>query len=214
MNRNIGMLFDLDGVLIDSEHEYGKIWKQISEMFPTEFEDLPTRIKGMTLTNILNTYFPGKETEVTNALHLLESKMTYRWLPGAREFIEWLNAEKIPIALVTSSDNYKMKHLKHDLPELMPMFNDIVTANRISRSKPDPEGYLLGASLIGCNIRKCAIFEDSLQGVKAGMASGAYVVGIAGTLPASIITPFCNNVVNSFSDINKESLINNLISRN
>ena len=80
-----------------------------------------------------------------------------------------------------------MEHLREEIPELEGMMTELVTADRITRSKPDPEGYILAANLLGADPKNCVVFEDSLQGVKAGRASGAYVTGIAGTLPASVI---------------------------
>ena len=141
-------------------------------------------------------------------LHDLESRMTYRWLPGAKEFVEWLCEMNIPRVLVTSSDDKKMEHLKEEVPELMGMFTEIITANRITKSKPDPEGYLLAASLVNADIKNCVVIEDSMQGVNAGKNSGAYVIGVAGTWPAKEIEPFCNIVVNNLSEINKKNLIN------
>ena len=61
-----------------------------------------------------------------------------------------------------------MAHLKEELPELRDMFDFVVTADLITKSKPDPEGYLLGAKKIDKDIRNCVVFEDSAQGVKAG----------------------------------------------
>lgn len=203
-----GALFDLDGVLIDSETEYTKIWSEINRRFPTGYDDLALRIKGMTLHNILATYYPDASVayKVRDTLHELESHMTYRWLPGARELLEWLMANGVPRALVTSSDNKKMEHLNEEIPELVPMMSALITANRISRSKPDPEGYLLGASEIGIPISRCVVFEDSLQGVKAGRASGAFVVGVAGTLKPEILQPFCDIIVSSLEDLEPAKL--------
>ena len=203
-----GALFDLDGVLIDSETEYTKIWSEINRRFPTGYDDLALRIKGMTLDNILATYYPDASLAnvVRDTLHELESHMTYRWLPGAEKLLKWLMADSIPRALVTSSDNKKMEHLKEEIPELMPMMSAVITADRISRSKPDPEGYLLGAHEIGIPISQCVVFEDSLQGVKAGRASGAFVVGVAGTLKPEILQPFCDIIVSSLEDLEPAKL--------
>lgn len=203
-----GALFDLDGVLIDSETEYTKIWSEINRRFPSGYDDLALRIKGMTLDNILATYYPDASlaNDVRDTLHELESHMTYRWLPGARELLKWLMADSIPRALVTSSDNKKMEHLQEEIPELMPMMSAVITADRISRSKPDPEGYLLGAHEIGIPISQCVVFEDSLQGVKAGRASGAFVVGVAGTLKPEILQPFCDIVVSSLEELEPAKL--------
>ena len=215
--KNIGALFDLDGVLIDSESEYTKIWSEVHRRFPTDTVDLPKKIKGMTLDNIIRTYFSaldGKEEQrLRDTLHQLENQMTYEWLPGAEDFVEWLIKEDIPRALVTSSDNEKMQHLREQLPQLEKMMTTVVTADKITKSKPDPEGYLLAAKLLGLKPEHCVVFEDSLQGVKAGKASGAYVIGVAGTLPAETIAPYCDVVVDSLTDLNRDDLINTLLMR-
>lgn len=209
LDTKIGVLFDLDGVLIDSEREYSKIWSEINRQFPTGYPDFTTRIKGMTLDNILATYFEAlyDTAAIRTTLYALESRMKYEWLPGAKQFVEWLISKDIPRALVTSSDNKKMSHLREEIPELERMMTAIVTADKIHHSKPDPEGYLLAARLIGADSGNCAVVEDSRQGVKAGQSSGAYVVGIAGTLPASEISPFCDVVVDNLDEIDKDSLI-------
>ncbi len=204
----IAFLFDLDGVLIDSETEYTKIWSEINHRFPSGYDDLAFRIKGMTLDNIMKTYYPDESTDKTirNLLHEMESKMTYRWLPGAKEMLQWLDNKGIPHVLVTSSDDKKMEHLREEIPELESMFTFIVTANLITRSKPDPEGYLLGAGEVGVRPENCVVFEDSLQGVKAGRNSGAYVTGVAGTLPASTIEPYCDRVVSTLEGFDMEEI--------
>ncbi len=206
--KPIGFLFDLDGVLIDSESEYSKIWTTINEKYKSGIPDFASKIKGMTLDNILKN-FPDSEKydEIRDMLHDLESRMTYRWLPEAKEFIEWLVNNNIPRALVTSSDDKKMEHLREELPELEGLFTEIITANRITKSKPDPEGYLLAASMIGADIRNCVVIEDSMQGVNAGKNSGAYVIGVAGTWPAEEIEPFCNVIVNNLGEVDKDKLI-------
>lgn len=211
----IAFLFDLDGVLIDSESEYTQIWSEINRRFPTGIPDLALRIKGMTLDNILAQHYPEPEKDraVRATLHELENQMTYRWLPGAKEFIQWLIDQDIPRVLVTSSDNEKMAHLKEEIPELEGMFTDIVTADKITKSKPDPEGYLLGAKLAGANPENCVVVEDSWQGVNAGKASGAFVIGVEGTLPAERIEPFCNIVVSNLQEIDKNNIIPILVNR-
>lgn len=213
--NKIGFLFDLDGVLIDSEKEYTKIWAEIDRRYPSGYPDLPTRIKGMTLVEIIDTYFsePEKRTAVPALLYELEGKMKYEWLPGARELLQWLNEAGIPAVLVTSSNEIKMNHLREELPELESFFTEIVTGDKVTKSKPDPEGYLLGASIIGRNIENCVVFEDSLQGVKAGKSSGAFVIGVEGTLPAEKIGEFADMVIDSLEKIDCNLIIELLKNR-
>ncbi|MCH5237082.1 MAG: HAD family phosphatase [Muribaculaceae bacterium] len=210
--NNIGFLFDLDGVLIDSEREYSKIWSTINREFPTGVKSLEKIIKGCTLDKILNDFYPEKniQTKVAARLHELEQKMKYRYLPGSKEFLDKLSERKLKKALVTSSDNTKMRHLKEEIPELLDYFDFIVTADLVTESKPSPQGYLAAAKKIDRKIKNCVVFEDSLQGVMAGRNAGAYVIGIYGTLPGETLSPYSDMIIGSLSEIVLENLIEKL----
>lgn len=214
-NNNIGFLFDLDGVLIDSEKEYSRIWRTVNQIYPSGTESIESVIKGCTLDKILDDYYPDSVIRelVIKKLYELEQQMRYEMLPGAAQMLGALKTKGIPSALVTSSNDVKMKHLDEELPELRNSFDFIVTADLISASKPDPEGYLLAAGKLGVNPVKCVVFEDSLQGVKAGRNAGAFVIGMAGTLPAETIAPYCDLVVDSMTQIELDSLIQTLKER-
>lgn len=210
----IGFLFDLDGVIIDSESEYTRIWEEIEKKFPTGRENFALAIKGQTLTKILEDNFPVSiREEVKVMLHMLEEKMKYSYCRDAEEFIRELNSRGRRIAIVTSSDNMKMAHLFTDIPELRTNVYGIIDATKVSRSKPDPEGYLRGAEMLCREIGKCAVFEDSVQGVMAGRASGAYVIGIAGTKKREDLEPYCHIVVDRLREVDIEELENLLSDR-
>ena len=213
-NNDIACLFDLDGVLVDSERIYTKIWEAIEKQWPTGIEDFAYKIKGTTLEDILERHFPEDAREdITKELLRLEGMMIYGPMPGAIEFIDALKAKGIPVALVTSSNGLKMDHLWHDMPGFKEKFDVIITGDEVSNSKPDPEGYLAAAKALGVDPKRCAVFEDSLQGVKAGNAVGAFVIGVAGTLKASDIQPFSDIVVNAVADIYPDRLEETLKAR-
>lgn len=213
-NNDIACLFDLDGVLVDSERIYTKIWEAIEKHWPTGIENFAYKIKGTTLEDILERHFPEEAREdITKELLRLEGMMIYRPMPGAIEFIDALKAKGIPVALVTSSNGLKMDHLWHDMPGFKEKFDVIITGDEVTNSKPDPEGYLAAAKALGVDPKRCAVFEDSLQGVKAGKAAGAFVIGIAGTLNASDIQPYSDIVVNAVADIYPDRLEETLKAR-
>ena len=214
MNK-IGFLFDLDGVLIDSEKEYTRIWTTIGQLFPTQYEDFAIKIKGMTLTNILKTYYEDNinREAVRKQLYAMESEMRYEWLPGAKELLQELCDRGIPKALVTSSNQDKMAYLYRQIPELKNFFEAIITGDKVPRSKPDPVGYEIGAMEIGCRPHKCAVFEDSLQGVMAGERAGAMVIGVIGTLKEEVIAPHCNLCVSTLIDFPLERIIHYIATR-
>ena len=213
--NNIGFLFDLDGVIIDSESEYSRIWSQINHEFPSGIDNLELVIKGTTLDNILNEHYPSEpvRSQVESRLHELENKMEYKYLPGAFRFLKDLKESNLKIALVTSSDDMKMEHLKEEIPDLTTLFDFIVTARHVTRSKPDPQGYLLAASKLGVKAENCAVFEDSLQGVTAGNNAGAYVIGIRGTVSEESLKPFCDSIVTRLDEIAIDKLVDILSSR-
>lgn len=212
--KGIGCLFDCDGVIVDSERIYTKIWEAIEKQWPTGIDNFAYKIKGTTLEDILERHFPEEvRDDVTKELLRLEAMMIYDALPGALGFLDDLRRKGIPTAMVTSSNGYKMAHLWNDMPDLKEKFDVIITGDEVKCSKPNPEGYLAAATAIGVDPKRCAVFEDSLQGVKAGKAAGAFVVGVAGTLKASDIAPYSDIVVDKVADINIEELVKILKNR-
>ena len=213
--KRVGFLFDLDGVIIDSEAQYSKIWRQIDDTYPTGIPSFEKVIKGCTLTKILNENYPDPEIrgKVCEMLHYLENRMVYEYKEGSKEFLVSLSEKGIPASLVTSSDEEKMSHLQEQIPELFDFFDFIVTANLVKTSKPSPEGYLLGASKIGTDPSHSVVFEDSLQGVMAGRKAGAYVVGVKGTIPVEHLETYSDLIIDSLSEIDLEKLIHEVAER-
>ena len=182
--KRLGALFDLDGVLVDTESLYTRFWSDTDRLYPTGIDDYARAIKGMTLTKILENYATDElKAIIVEAIHNFEATMVYPLMEGAAELLADLRRHGIPTAIVTSSDSVKMSHLFRDLPDLRPMVDEVIDASKVTRSKPDPQGYLLGAEAIGVEPENCFVFEDSFQGLAAGKASGAMVVALATTFP-------------------------------
>lgn len=195
-----GMLFDLDGVLVDSEGEYSKFWGAMGDRYGL-VSTFASDIKGTTIGEILLNFPEADRDAILAALHEFESNMEYPVYPGVLEFLGRLKKGGISSAIVTSSDNVKMDLLFGRRPELREMVNVVITGSMVSRSKPDPEGYLKGAELIGVPIEECCVFEDSLQGLQAGRSSGATVVGIATTNSREKVAPLADMTVDRFEEI-------------
>jgi len=214
--HDIGFLFDLDGVIIDSERKYTEIWREIDSIYPTGVSGMEYKIKGTTLDHILNTYFPDPVIQkcVTGLLYDKEQTMIYDYTKGARELLEKIKASGLPAALVTSSNGRKMERLWRQRPELKGYFNVIIDGSQVSHSKPDPEGYLKASEAIGVNPSNCAVFEDSLQGVTAGKLAGAFVIGVAGTMPDDIMLSGSDFFAGTLDDVDFPHLCSILRSRN
>lgn len=196
-----GALFDLDGVLVDTEGIYTDFWRQIDRLFPTGVKDFALVIKGNTLSRILDTYFPAEQhPAIKELLRKQEDEMKYKLFPGVLEMLAEIKTAGWGIAIVTSSNNTKMEHLFEQIPRLGEMIDILVTDGDVTHSKPDPEGYLLAAQRLGCDPQNCIVFEDSLAGIEAGRRSGATVVAVATTNPRSVIEPLNDIVVNIVSE--------------
>lgn len=206
--QQTGWLFDLDGVIIDSETEYSRIWGDIEALFPTGVENFPRRIKGTTLPNILSTYFNPKDFEaITAELSRRESLMEYDYCPFARELLDFLKERNLPIAIVTSSMDDKMMKLRIRHPELFDIVDVIVDASCKVKSKPSPEGYLLGARKIGKSPEMCVVVEDSVQGMRAGKAAGAFVVGLTGTFGRENVEGEADIVIDSLDELDIDRVL-------
>lgn len=202
-----GALFDLDGVIIDSETLYTGFWNEIESEFPTGIPDYAVAIKGRTLESILGVY-PTEEIrrEITRRLMDFQASMRFSPLPGAMEMLESLAEAGVPAALVTSSDAVKMERLFGMMPRLRELFATVIDGSMVTHSKPHPEGYCRAAAAIGMGPEKCVVFEDSLQGLAAGRASGAVVVGMATTYPRDRIERLADCVISSWDELPLERL--------
>lgn len=205
-----GVLFDLDGVLIDTEGTYTQFWEAVDRHFPTGVEGFAQVIKGSNLHNILHTYFPTEEmrAQVAEMLDDFQRDMQYNYFPGAIELLNELKDNGIACCIVTSSDKRKMESLYSQHPDFPSHFNVIVTGNMVSEPKPSPECFLLGAKLLGIDIKDCVVIEDSINGLKAGIASGAHVIGLYTTCSREAIAPHCHMVAPTIGNLTTQSLIN------
>lgn len=197
-------LFDLDGVIIDSETQYSEFWKRVGER---DFPHLPTfssDIKGCTLTQIIDRYYAGDEARtrrVVRELDEFESRMTYPLTAGALEFVDDLRAKGWKTAVVTSSNAKKMACLHRVHPTLGTHFDRVFTSEDAQRSKPAPDCYVNAARCLGFAPEACYVVEDSLNGVRAGHDSGAHTIGITTTNPADALRPYCEHVVDGYEEL-------------
>ena len=105
MNKFKAALFDLDGVLVDTEGTYTEFWGEIGKNYGKK-ATFANDIKGTTLTDILSTHFAEPETrkEIESKLHDFEDNMEFHLFPGVKEFLKELRRRGVKCAIVTSSD--------------------------------------------------------------------------------------------------------------
>ena len=123
------------------------------------------------------------------------------------DFLDSLSDVGIRCALVTSSADSKMAQVYQKLPWLRSRFDVIVTGSMVTHSKPDPEGYLTAARLLGEDPSRCVVAEDSIQGLQAGRAAGAKVIGLTTTNSRKAVEPLADEVLDSWTGYSVERLL-------
>lgn len=207
----IAVLFDFDGVVMDTESQYSVFWHKMGVDY-LGISDLENRVKGQTLKYIYDMFFAGKtseQDEITKALNRFEQEMDYEYVPGVEAFIADLRRNGVKMAVVTSSNDQKMAAVYRKHPEVKSMFDRILTADMFAHSKPAPDCFLLGMEVFGTTPATTYVFEDSFNGLKAGMASGATVIGLATTNTREEIAGLCHYVIDDFSGMTYEKLVEN-----
>lgn len=208
MKRLKAALFDLDGVVFDTEPQYTVFWgRQFQEFYPGS-SSLEHAIKGQTLVQIFDRYFGGelaaKRALISRRLKEYERQMHFDYIQGFPRFMEALRAQGIKTALVTSSDQGKMEIVYKQRPELRSLYDAILTAEDFEKSKPDPDCYLKAAARLGAVPSQCIVLEDSYNGLRAGRAAQMRVVGFATTNPREGVAPLADVVVDDYEDLSLE----------
>jgi len=209
MFNNTAFLFDLDGVIIDTEPQYDIFWKATAEKYQLGIERFEKIIKGTVLPDILSRYFSlFSETiqqEIVSANQAFELEMDIIPVPGVLSFLENAKKAGIPLGLVTSSGDRKIEYTFSRLP-IRQYFDTIVSADRITKGKPDPMCYLLAAQDLGVSPENCYVFEDSFNGIQSGNTAGMKVIGLSTTNSADSIAKDCIKVVPDFLNFSVLSL--------
>lgn len=203
-------LFDLDGVIIDSEPCYDQFWNNAVQKYRIPIENFPAIIKGNTLKAILEKYFYNYPIEIQQQIIQecsdFEQTMDYLPIPGTLTFIEQLKRNGYPIALVTSSDSKKVASVISRL-KLENIFNSIVTADRISVGKPHPECFLLAAQDLNKAPSACIVFEDSFAGLEAARRAHMKIVALSTTNPPEQLQGKADLVIPNFDSIQVQKIV-------
>ena len=211
MNKEkpIVALFDFDGVVVDTEPQYTLFWDEKGKKYHPEIPNFGHHIKGQTLIQIYKQFFrepEGLQDEITRQLLDYEFTMHFEYIDGVVDFMKELREKGVKLAIVTSSNDAKMANAYREHPELKTMVDCIVTADRVTHSKPHPECFLLGAEMLGVEKDNCIVFEDSFHGIEAGNRAGMKVIGLATTNSAEAIADKCALVIPDFTDFTFEKM--------
>ncbi|MDR3140153.1 MAG: HAD family phosphatase [Tannerellaceae bacterium] len=204
------VLFDFDGVLVDTEPIYDIFWNEAGKRYNTGIENFAGIIKGTTLPDIIASHFNDRtEEEIQTIIRestAYEKNMPLPAMPGSMEFLHLLKKRRVTMGLVTSSDREKIERAIA-LYQLDRIFSAIVTSDRITKGKPDPMCYLLAASDLNVSPGDCLVFEDSFAGIQAATEAGMQVIALSTTNPVESLLDKASKVIPDFKGITFEQFL-------
>lgn len=205
---SFGVIFDMDGVIVDSNPYHKIALKQFCREHGYELSDehLITKIFGRTNREWITALFgqiPEEKiiqyTEEKEALYRKLFDRDIRPVDGLIPFLDALVTGRIPVAIGTSAPRSNVDFtLRKTGTEKY--FNTILNDTFVTHSKPHPEIYLKTAQALGFPNSRCIVIEDSLSGIEAGKAAGSPVIGITTTHSREELA-HCDLVIDDFVNL-------------
>ena len=209
-NKPQAVIFDMDGVILDSERVLLEGWKELAKEVPMPgIEEAYIRVCGttmeateQTMKEIYGADFPFEDME--NRAIAIRDRLYPAGIPlkpGVRELLNLLREHQIPIALATSTAG-DLARGKLETAGLWHYFDAAVTGEMVQHSKPDPEIFLLAMQQLGSDPKMSVIIEDSFNGIRAGHAAGAQVIMVPDLQqPDTEIFLLCDRIFPSLHEV-------------
>ncbi len=184
-----GFIFDLDGVIVDTAKYHYLAWKKLANQLGFDFtEEQNEMFKGVSRKRCLEILLEIGDIKATQEQFdtwMVEKNVDYlqyidkmdasEILPDVKKVLEFLVANKQPIALGSASKNAQPILEKVGL---LPYFDSIVDGNNVTKAKPDPEVFLIAAKQLGVTPENCVVFEDAVAGIEAANNANMISIGI------------------------------------
>lgn len=212
-----GLIFDLDGVIVDTAKYHFLAWESLADELGIPFSIADNeRLKGVSRMASLEVilelgqknFSPEQKEELCTKKNDLNLTYIHKMkrneiFPGIREFIENAKLEGYLISLGSSSANAGLIMDKLQIREL---FDAIVDGTVVTIAKPEPDIFMKGAELLGLPCRQCLVFEDSVAGIEAAHSAGMAAVGIG----TKELLPEAEIHLPGYLDITIEKLIHDI----
>jgi beta-phosphoglucomutase len=190
MEHQAAVIFDMDGVLVDTYHAHYRSWLSMAEPEGLTFSEAqfaPTF--GRTSREIIGTFWGAGRFSAEEIAALDDKKeaafraiiaQDFPAMPGARELLRRLRQAGFVLAVGSSAPPANVDVVLEKLG-VRSLFGAIVTGSDVTRGKPDPQVFLLAAQRLGIPPARCAVVEDAPPGIAAAKAAGMAAVGLTST---------------------------------
>lgn len=204
-----GAIFDMDGLLFDTELVYNREWYKIANQYDlTIHEEMLDELRGTNgsvMNDIINRYCKDVDAEkltkelFENAKHSLAVNVPMK--AGAHELLDYLKAHAVKMAIASSAPSALiMSNLKG--AGMDSYFDVVVSGQQVTHGKPAPDIFLLAASKLGLAPKDCYVLEDSIHGVHAGVRAGCFTIMVPDLVaPDAQVCELCNAIYPSLFDV-------------
>jgi HAD superfamily hydrolase (TIGR01509 family) len=209
-----GVIFDMDGVIMDNNAYHEKAWFEFCNSYGISLtpEEIHHQIFGRIAKDTLEYIFKKKLSREEIDYYVGQKEKIYRDIyskeirpnNGLIRLLDDLKAHKLGLGLATSAPPGNVDFTLQHIP-IRKYFDVILDADSVIKGKPDPEIYLKAIGMLGFVPGECIIFEDSLPGIRSGIAAGAHVIGVATTHKREELKAV-KWIVDDFEAINSEYL--------
>ena len=209
MSELKGVIFDMDGTMVDNALYHDEAWKIFTHKHGLEALDLHSMF-GMTNETFMKRLF-GDNIDVDRIKSLaLEKELIYQQIysdtieevKGLTAFLNELSENGLQLAIGTAAPKINVDFVCEKLG-VASYFKEVVDDAQVKKGKPDPEIFLLAAKKLGLSPLNCLVIEDSEFGIEAGISAGMKVVAIATTLSKEKLeTTQAHLVVNNYTELN------------
>ncbi len=189
MKKDIGFIFDLDGVIVDTAKFHYLAWRKLANNLGFDITEAQNeQLKGISRVKSLEIILDWGKVSLSqdefmeqmalkndNYLSYISSMTKKDLLPGVSNLIAYLSENKLPFALGSASKNARIILEKTGL---LQSFNAVVDGNDVSKAKPNPEVFLKAASKLEVAPENCVVFEDAVAGIQAANFAGMISIGI------------------------------------
>jgi beta-phosphoglucomutase len=203
------VIFDMDGVIVDSHPIHKKTWRKFLELLGKEIseEDLNFIMEGRKREEILRQFLGALSDEQVRVFGRQKEQLfrqesaAMQPIKGLREFLRELDDSEIKLAVASSGSSGRVNNILVSL-DLRHYFEAIVTGDQVTNGKPDPAIFQVASDRLCVSPAETLVFEDSVSGVKAAKTAGMKCVGVAtnGVIP-TLLEVGADHIIPDFSDI-------------